>query len=210
MVYRRVAMIKHKILRKLIGTAFLLLPLIVLGLTAASCSKEETEASEWDNWQQRNVEYTNYIVNCYQTNAKPELAPQGLGWKRLKAYSKDAATEGSINEYIYAYVIEEGNGSVSPAYTDSVRVIYQGRLIPTSTYTEGYVFDGTVNSTFSMTVIESNSALPWNSMPTSRCNKRISLLRISARSRPSYKICPSSIACRPIRLFINTVLPEPD
>ena len=150
MFYRRVAMIKHKILRTLGGTAFLLLPLMGLGLAATSCSKEETEASEWDNWQQRNVKYTNYIADCYQTNATPELAPQGLGWKRLKAYSKDTATEGGINEYVYAYVIEEGSGSVSPAFTDSVRVIYQGRLIPTSTYTEGYVFDGTVNNTFSM------------------------------------------------------------
>ena len=66
------------------------------------------------------------------------------------------------------------------------------------------------NITFSITVIESNSAEPWNSIPTSRCNSRISRSFIFARSRPSYRICPLSTACRPIRLFISTVLPEPD
>lgn len=137
-----------------IAKLFRLLPWGVAGvgllLLFVSCSKEETVADEWDNWQQRNAEYLNYVVNCCQTNTAPALVSKGLGWKRLKAFSKDAAVEGSITDYVYAYVIEEGAGTESPAYTDSVRVIYQGRLIPTDSYPEGYVFSSTVYGKFSV------------------------------------------------------------
>ena len=54
-----------------------------------------------------------------------------------------------MNEYIYVKVIEDGDPSGSrPAFTDSARVTYQGRLIPSKTYPEGKVFDGTVYGTY--------------------------------------------------------------
>ena len=37
-----------------------------------------------------------------------------------------------------------------PNFTDSVRVIYQGRLLPSKSYSQGYVFDGTVNGEYSV------------------------------------------------------------
>ena len=39
-----------------------------------------------------------------------------------------------------ARVLEQGEGS-SPLYTDSVKVIYSGRLLPSKSYPSGYVFD---------------------------------------------------------------------
>lgn len=125
-----------------LGVCFLLLTL--------SCSKDEEEAGEWDNWQQRNEAYFQTIVDCYRTNSAPSLAPQGIGWKRLKVFSKDETTEGDPTDYVYAYVIEEGTGTESPAYTDSVRVAYRGRIIPSDTYPEGFVFDSTVYGDFEL------------------------------------------------------------
>lgn len=119
-------------------------------LILTSCSKEEVEADEWDNWQQRNETYLQTIVNCYKSNTPPSQVTQGIGWKRMKVFSKDAATEGPAEDYVYAYVIEEGTGTDSPAYTDSVRVAYRGRIIPSDTYPEGFVFDSTAYGEFSL------------------------------------------------------------
>jgi FKBP-type peptidyl-prolyl cis-trans isomerase FklB len=47
-----------------------------------------------------------------------------------------------LNNYIIVHVLERGNStSGSPLYTDSVMVNYRGRLIPSATYTAGYLFD---------------------------------------------------------------------
>jgi len=140
-------MMKHQFLKQLTAIACCL---CCLGCLFPSCSKEETEAGEWDNWEQRNEEYLNYIVNCCQTNTAPALVSKGEGWKRLKVFSKDAAVEGDVTDYVYAYVIEKGSGTESPVYTDSVRVIYEGRLIPTDSYPEGYVFSSTVYGNFNV------------------------------------------------------------
>lgn len=110
----------------------------------SSCSESEEDAGEYTNWQERNEQYLSDIAKRCQSGTAPDGVSGGKGWKRLKVYSKDASTEGSIDDYVYAYVIEEGTGTECPAYTDSVRVSYQGRLIPTTTYPEGKVFDGTV------------------------------------------------------------------
>ena len=106
----------------------------------SSCTKEETEAGEWDNWQERNEAYFASLADSL--NANP------VQWERILSYSQSAATYHDTDKYIYVKKLEEGNGTESPAYTDSVRIIYQGRLIPSTTFTEGYVFDGTVYGKF--------------------------------------------------------------
>lgn len=111
------------------------------GLSA--CSKEEEEATEWDNWQQRNEAYFASLADSLSSNPAQ--------WQRLKLFSLDPATEGKATDYVYAKTIESGTGTGNPAYTDSLLVIYQGRLIPTATYPQGYVFDTTVSGTFSIT-----------------------------------------------------------
>ena len=112
-----------------------------LFLTLA-CSEEEAEASEWDNWQQRNETFFATLADS--------LKAQPAQWVRLKKFSLDPSVEGNATDYVYAKVIEQGTGTESPAYTDSVRVIYQGRLIPSVTYPQGYLFDkGSVYGDFS-------------------------------------------------------------
>ena len=117
--------------------------------TLSSCSEEDATEDEYANWQVRNEQYLSDIAKRCQAGTAPDNVSGGKGWKRLKVYSKDASTEGAIDDYIYAYVIGEGTGTECPAYTDSVRVSYQGRLIPTTTYPEGKVFDGTVYDNYS-------------------------------------------------------------
>ena len=46
-------------------------------------------------------------------------------------------------------VLEAGEGTESPLYTDTVRTAYRGRMLPTTNYTNGYVFDETYIGDFS-------------------------------------------------------------
>jgi len=128
---------------KTTGTTFIgwLCCLSCLCCLFTACSKEETEAGEFDNWQQRNEIFFASLADSL--NANPTQ------WQRILSYSQSAATNHDTDKYIYVKKIETGNGDESPAYTDSVRIIYQGRLIPSATFPQGYVFDGTVFGQFS-------------------------------------------------------------
>ena len=121
-----------------------------------SCSESTSSSDdEYANWQQRNEQYLATVVN--DSLNQP-------GWKRIKNYSLNDAVEGKTTEYIYVKVVESGDPSGShPAFTDSVRLAYQGRLIPSKTYPEGKVFDGTVYGTYSNTTNANTKMLISNS-----------------------------------------------
>ena len=113
---------------------FTLLPLFT------SCSEETSEEEEFANWKERNDLYLTALA---------EDSMQQAGWQRFKKYSLDQNEEGAVSDYVYVKEIEKGEGTESPLFTDSVRVVYQGRLIPSKSYSKGYVFDGTVYGTYS-------------------------------------------------------------
>ncbi len=110
------------------------------GWVGVSCSESTSDDDEYANWQVRNEQYLAAVAND---------SVKHPGWKRIKNYSLNEATEGTATEYIYVKVIESGDADGDqPAFTDSVRVAYQGRLIPSKTFPEGKVFDGTVYGTY--------------------------------------------------------------
>lgn len=121
-----------------------------------SCSKEETEAGEWDNWPQRNDIFFASLADSLDANPNQ--------WQRILSYSQSAATYHDIDKYIYVKKLEEGTGTDSPAFTDSVRIIYQGRLIPSATFTEGYIFDSTVSGQFSSVTSSTTRLLVSNTV----------------------------------------------
>lgn len=130
----------HKILKQLTTIIYILLPLIGGGWLGVSCSESASDDDEYANWQQRNEQYLASVVN--DSLKQP-------GWQRIKNYTLNPDTEGKTTEYIYVKVIESGDpAGERPAFTDSVRVAYQGRLIPSASYPEGKVFDGTVFGTY--------------------------------------------------------------
>ncbi len=108
----------------------------------SSCSEENTGEEEYANWQARNELFLSSIATDSMQNG---------GWERYKKYSLDQTTEGKASEYVYVKKIDHsGESTVMPNFTDSVRVIYQGRLLPSKSYSQGYVFDGTVNGEYSV------------------------------------------------------------
>lgn len=113
--------------------------LFALLLSFVAC-KEETDESqdEYANWKARNEAYLTTIA------AKAEADPSN--WRKLCTYSKEAAVADDIGDYIYAEVLESGIGTESPTGSDSVRVSYIGRLMPTDKHPQGLVFDTSVNT----------------------------------------------------------------
>ena len=113
-------------------------------LSFASCSETDGEVDEYDNWQARNA--------VFFASLEDSLTAKPGEWKKLKSWSLREDTLTASTDYIYAHVMPYGMESgetTSPFYTDSVRVMYQGRLIPSASYREGYVFDsGTVYGKF--------------------------------------------------------------
>ena len=107
-----------------------------------SCSEDTGEEDEYANWQERNEAYFATLADSLSANP--------ASWQRIKNFSLDPQGEGLPTDYIYVKTIASGTGDERPVYTDSVRVCYQGRIIPTASYPQGYVFDGTVYGTYSL------------------------------------------------------------
>ena len=116
-----------------------LIHLFTLSLILVSCSEENTEEDEYANWQEKNEGTTDRWA---------VLANNGT-YQKLLTYTKNESAPGLKNsDYIYYEVLERGDGTESPLYTDTVRVAYRGRLIPSKSYSEGYVFDQTFLNDF--------------------------------------------------------------
>lgn len=110
---------------------------ITAALALASCSESEEVSHELDNWEARNWAY---FTDVYKTAA---AEGEDNGWLIIRnwSYEEEAATDS--DDYIVVNVLEEGTGTESPMYTDSVYTHYSGRLIPSDSYPEGYIFDST-------------------------------------------------------------------
>ena len=121
------------------------IPLILLALIAplamSSCSEEDDIVDEFPNWQVTNEAFVDHLTDS--VNKLLADNPLRTDWKRLKSWSKLNSEAGTNADYILVKVLEssqETNAS-KPLYTDSVAVHYQGRLLPSTSYAEGYVFD---------------------------------------------------------------------
>ena len=110
---------------------YILLAVILFPLSGivSSCSENTEEEGEYDNWQERNDAATAQWANS--------------GMRKIITFSKNASVSGNADDYIYVEVLESGSGTETPLYTDTVRVTYRGRLIPSKSYSDGYVFDQT-------------------------------------------------------------------
>ena len=99
-----------------------------------SC-KENEEVGEYDNWQARNQHYVDSIA---------ALANAGTdGWSKMIAFHLADSEENpdwNTNHYIYIQKQESGTDTRQPEYNDSIRVHYLGRLIPSASYAQGYIF----------------------------------------------------------------------
>lgn len=109
----------------------------VLAAGLSSCSETKEEDNEFDNWQSRNETYFDAKYNLAK-----QLADAGnTDWKVLRSYSLNSEVAKHSYDHVVVEVKNEGKGSGCPFFTDSVKVHYSGRLIPTTSYPKGLLFD---------------------------------------------------------------------
>lgn len=134
-------MLNRTEMKKLSGKAILMLPLCVavLMLSLSSCSESDSTVEEFPDWENTNLTYWN---NLY-TTTKSKVNSGDTSWKIIKSFSVEDTLSSPNTDYVIVNVQTAGKGSGCPLYTDSVRVRYTGQLLPSTSYTKGYVFDTT-------------------------------------------------------------------
>jgi FKBP-type peptidyl-prolyl cis-trans isomerase FklB len=137
---------------KYILLAVVLFPLMGI---VSSCSEETETESEFANWQEKNEAYLTKIASDSK-------------YRKILTYTKDAKTTGMSNsDYIYVEVLESGTGTETALFTDSVLYTYRGRLIPSKSYANGYVFDQSFTGDFDWATSGMQRAcVSWNPVTT--------------------------------------------
>ena len=126
-------------MKRLSAIFFTLLTVVIL---TVSCS-ETKEADDHANWNARNREYIDNIASqCGggSGSVTPEEAAEGQLF-RILSYKLDPEKEWDNQSYVYCRVITKSADTLSPRSTDSVRINYRVRLIPTDNYPDGQVVD---------------------------------------------------------------------
>ena len=122
-------------MKRLLAISVLLTAVIA---SAISCS-ETKEADDHANWRSRNNAYIDRIASeC--GDLTPETAAKGDMF-RLLSYKLDGTKQWGNSSYVYCKVLEKGADTISPKYTDSIRINYRVRLMPTDNYPEGQIVD---------------------------------------------------------------------
>ena len=112
----------------------LLLLAFLAPLVATSCSEDDNTVEEFPDWRNRNEAYFSDILSTAKVNTDGS-------WKTFLSYALEDTIPTTENDYIAVKVLRPGTGSGCPMFTDSVKINYRGRLVPSTSYAEGYVFD---------------------------------------------------------------------
>ncbi len=135
----------HTMMKHAGRTAFVGCLLTLMPLLAASCSEEDGTEEEFVDWKTTNEQYfdTQYQLHASATDDAFVV----------RKWSVSDTLTIPQTDYILVDVIEHGEGTVSPYYTDSVCIQYRGRLLPSKSYADGYVFDQSFEGTFDAEVL---------------------------------------------------------
>lgn len=121
----------------------LLLLLLLPTLLLASCKEEDDSVEEYANWKE-----VNEIAFKSKYSAAIANSTDNLDTIRSYNYTAKPATNTVPTDYIVVQKLDRINELVksdsktgTPIFTDSVAISYRGRLQPSASYKEGFVFD---------------------------------------------------------------------
>lgn len=127
-----------------------ILPLCLLfGLLfgLAACEEETGEIDEYAGWREKNEAAFADTLARVRTIVAEAQATYGdqweehCRWRLFRTYTLPEGAAAESTDTICVEIVEKGEGSGPPLYTDSVRVNYQLRELPTASYPEGRVQD---------------------------------------------------------------------
>ena len=113
----------------------------VSALFFVSCSENTDEENEFANWKEKNE---TYFLEAYQKAVNDKTDDLDT----IRNYTFEPSAGFDMNKFIVVKKLQNGEGSGSPMFTDSVLVNYRGYFIPSPSYNNtlggmgvGYVFD---------------------------------------------------------------------
>jgi FKBP-type peptidyl-prolyl cis-trans isomerase FklB len=114
-----------------------------LSMAFTACDETTGEVDPYEDWETRNQQYIDSIATVANANLGNEVGQ----WKRIHSYKfTEPLAGGDVNDYVYAQILQKGEGTASPLFTDSVYTHYRGKLIPlltgtTITFDQSYTGD---------------------------------------------------------------------
>lgn len=130
---------------------FILIAALLLCGFVASCSEENDNAakSEYSDWKARNETWWTEQMQTAREAIAAAQATYGDQWQQhsewliLKNHNVSPNQAGNPSDSIPVRIIQRGEGSGCPLYTDTVSVCMLGRLMPTDVHPMGYPFSFT-------------------------------------------------------------------
>jgi FKBP-type peptidyl-prolyl cis-trans isomerase FklB len=114
-------------------------------LALASCKEEDDTVEEFANWQETNDAYFSNLVWEVQQG----FSSMPNRWEVFRSYSlPEIGYTPNYYDYIVVERLNQGSGTTSPLQSDSVEVHYSGRLLPSRSYPQGYLFDKSYDGNF--------------------------------------------------------------
>jgi len=108
-------------------TLWLLWAALITSCLFSACD-ETSEVNEYADWRNRNQRFVDSIAAVAEENADGN-------WRIYKSYTlppdnpNDLTVVKDVNNYVYCHIEENGTGTTSPIYTDSIRASYRVWLI---------------------------------------------------------------------------------
>ena len=119
---------------------FLLTGLILL----VACQENvEPKDPEFDNWKARNEAAFKTQLNVARQNIASAKAQYGNAWEAncdyrlMRKFSLTGESQVKYRDTLCVQILARGTGSGSPYFTDTVRINYTVRLMPTTQHPEG-------------------------------------------------------------------------
>ena len=100
-------------------TLWLLWAALITSCLFSACD-ETSEVNEYADWRNRNQRFVDSIAAVAEENADGN-------WRIYKSYTlppdnpNDLTVVKDVNNYVYCHIEENGTGTASPIYTDSIR-----------------------------------------------------------------------------------------
>lgn len=128
-------------------TTLYLVTFLCAVFTTTSCKESDDSVEEFPNWKATNEAAFRSIYG----QAVEKAAAGDASWKVIRQWSMPAEPDIfplDPEDHIVVQVLESGTGSGCPIFTQSVKCHYQGRLLPSTSYKDGLVFDQSYYDTF--------------------------------------------------------------
>jgi len=104
-----------------------------------SCKEEDNTVEEFPDWKNKNEAYFQQVYD------EASVKVLGNPWKAIRSWSlPDDLDESSLTaaDHIVVNMLKNGGStSPSPLYSDTVVISYRGRLLPSTSYAEGMIFE---------------------------------------------------------------------